>query len=356
MAVPARARLVIVGGGFAGAATAYALARAGVPDVVVVEREPTCGYHASGRNAALCRQLTGDDAVTDYTIRGAAFLRDPPAGFSDRPLLRTTGSVLLRASSDGLRALAERAAARGLPHERMSMGALAAMWPRLSTVPAAGGVLFPTDGVIDIHALLTGYLAGARRGGVHIETGCAVVAVEAAAGGRLRVDTSAGAIDAGALVVAAGAWAAEVGALGGGRAELVPMHRHLFTTEPVADLDRGAPFVWHLDDEFYVRPEGAGFLISGCDEKQAPPGDAVVAAGAADALAAKLDRVAPGLADLGVARAWACLRTFAPDRRLRIAWDEAAPRLFWVAGLGGHGATASAAIGEAAARAITAGQ
>ena len=44
-----RVEVVIIGGGFAGASTAYSLARAGVTDVVIVEREPVCGYHAQPR-------------------------------------------------------------------------------------------------------------------------------------------------------------------------------------------------------------------------------------------------------------------------------------------------------------------
>ena len=51
------------------------------------------------------------------------------------------------------------------------------------------------------------------------------------------------------------------------------------------------------------------------------------------------------LHSLAIALRWACLRTFAPDRRPFIGWDRPVPPLFRVAALGSHGATASAAIG-----------
>jgi glycine/D-amino acid oxidase-like deaminating enzyme len=54
------AEIVIIGAGFAGAATAYHLARRGVRDVVVLEAEPCAGVHASRKNAALCFQLIDD--------------------------------------------------------------------------------------------------------------------------------------------------------------------------------------------------------------------------------------------------------------------------------------------------------
>ncbi|MCE9580536.1 MAG: FAD-dependent oxidoreductase [Deltaproteobacteria bacterium] len=113
--LPAAAAIVIVGGGFAGAATAWWLARAGITDVVVLEREPICGAHASGKNAAICRQIADDDDTTVLTVRGAAFLREPPPGFSDVPLMSRTGGFLVTdtaAASDVLlaRARAPRSA------------------------------------------------------------------------------------------------------------------------------------------------------------------------------------------------------------------------------------------------------
>jgi glycine/D-amino acid oxidase-like deaminating enzyme len=55
------------------------------------------------------------------------------------------------------------------------------------------------------------------------------------------------------------------------------------------------------------------------------------------------------LAQFRITRSWACLRTFTPDRRPVIGWDRRIPWLYWVAGLGGHGATSCAAVGQMAA-------
>src|SRR5690242_4023263 len=74
--LPGRVDVAIIGAGFAGLATAWALRRRGVTNVIVLEREAELGRFASGRSAGLGRQLAEDDDTTRYTTRGAEILRE----------------------------------------------------------------------------------------------------------------------------------------------------------------------------------------------------------------------------------------------------------------------------------------
>src|SRR5512135_2798194 len=89
------ADVVVIGAGFAGASTAYHLVTRGVRDVLVLEREPIAGVHASGRNAALAFQVLSDAAEARLAVEGAHFIADPPDGFAATPLLRRCGSLLV---------------------------------------------------------------------------------------------------------------------------------------------------------------------------------------------------------------------------------------------------------------------
>jgi len=63
----------------------------------------------------------------------------------------------------------------------------------------------------------------------------------------------------------------------------------------------------------------------------------------------------PGLSEVAIAKRWAGFRTLSPDSRFVIGWDPVLEGFFWVAGLGGHGVTTSAAVGDLAAEILLGG-
>src|SRR6056297_2370835 len=84
----------IAGGGIAGASAGAALAGAG-RRVVLLEREAQPGYHTTGRSAALFTETYGPPAIRALTAASRVFLTDPPAGFSEHPLLSPRGALVV---------------------------------------------------------------------------------------------------------------------------------------------------------------------------------------------------------------------------------------------------------------------
>src|SRR5207237_6891532 len=152
--LPARIDVAIVGGGFAGCATAWALAECGVR-AVVLEREAELGRYASGRGAGLGRQLAEDDATSALTLRGAAVLRDRFAA-----AWAPTGGVLGFDDPAELAAYVARAHRLGVAHDVIDRAQVLARWPALTGLALVGALHVPSDGVIDVHALLAGLSAG----------------------------------------------------------------------------------------------------------------------------------------------------------------------------------------------------
>ncbi len=349
------ADVVIIGAGFAGASTAYHLAQRGVRRVLLLEREAIPAFHASGRNASLTFQVLSDPYEARLALEGARFIEEPPDGFADHALLRRTGSLLI-AGATGLEALHKsRTMARdlGLPCELLD--------PKEATrrVPVLGQVNFehafwnPSDGVVDIQALIAGYLRGAEGGGVEVRYTRAVTGIRCRGGRVTAVETAEGMIEASCVVNAGGAWAGELGRLAGiDTFALTRRKRHMFHTANDVALDPQAPFVWHNEIDVYFRPEAGGLLMSPCDVTPHAAEDPQATPDGEALLRDKLRRAFPPLAAARINRAWACLRTFAPDERFVIGADPQLEGLIWVAALGGHGMTTSPAVGRLGATAV----
>lgn len=311
------ADVVILGAGFAGAATAYHLTARGARDVVVLEAEARAGVHASGKNAALCFQLIADGDEARLAVEGTRVYAAPPEDLSPQPLLVRSGSLLL--ASEAGRGSLEDARRLGVRALVASRDEVLRRVPLLAASSFAAALDNPEDGVVDIPGLLEGYLEAARRRGARVRFGEAVTAVGVDGGRVESVVTSRGRIATRCLVNAAGPWAGEVGRLAGvGARGIAPLRRHIFEAHTAADVDRRWPFVWDSDLDVYFRPEGGGILTSACDATPHPPATPCVDPGAEGELRAKLGQAFPGLGEVRIAAARACLRTFSSDERFLI--------------------------------------
>jgi D-arginine dehydrogenase len=346
--LPESTKYVIIGAGFAGAATAWALGRAGLGPGVLLEREVSYGVHASGRNAGLLKLGEDDPFVRALAVRSQAAL----CGLDDpsEPVLRRTGGLSL-ASGEAAGHLATTCAAlraSGLDARVLTPSEARARLALLEHVSFDAALWCTEEGVVDVHALLTRYLRLAREAGFSLHTDTAVQGLTLDGARVTGVSTARGNIRSDVVIDASGAWAGRLRGPGA-RLPLQPMRRHLFVSGPIAGVTRAMPFVWVEDAAFYFKPEGDGLLLSPCDETRMEPCLPATDAAAAELLADKLARHAPALADIELRRSWACLRTFAPDRHPVIGFDAELPGLFHVSGLGGFGMMTSAAVGELAA-------
>jgi D-arginine dehydrogenase len=345
--------VIIIGGGIAGASLAYFLAERGCTDVLIVERESQPGYHATGRSAAVVVEWDPVPVLTELKLQGAAFLRNPPAGFSEQPLMQPSGILVTfqEPQWSTVRQYAPFLQERGTTVELLSAAEILKRIPALSPAYVDGGVLLPEDGHIDVHELLWSYLRHARRRGVEYVWGEEVQAIRVD-GRRCRaVVTSAGELRARWVVNAAGAWAGKLGSLAGALpVPLVPHRRTIITFAPPDGLDVSRwPLVTNESHHLYFAPESGGLLASPMDEQPMQPCDAqpdeVVIAETIERLA----KLAPVLVPKTLRRKWAGLRTFVPDRVLVVGEDPLLKGFFWLAGQGGCGIETSPAVGRIAA-------
>ena len=343
-------RIAIVGAGIAGAATAYFLTRKGLRNVLLLEMEKVAGARSTGRNAAILRTLISDPLPSGLARESANFYRHPPEGFASNSLLDPIGVYLAARAehAETLKSWCDRNQSGGKPEP----GDAAQLYQRIPQL--APGLISvahePDEGVLDIHSILQGFLRGACGKGAELRLACEVTSLQIRNGRVLGLETTDGFIEAAQIVMAGGGWASALPTAAGYPMPLVPYRRHLLITEPLRQVNPRWPVVWVVGDEFYFRPESGGLLMSGCDAVKVTPEQGETADPAElERIAAKATRWLPSFAEAGIARAWAGMRTFAPDERFVIGLDPRLQGLYWVAGLGGHGITCAPTVGTIAA-------
>jgi D-arginine dehydrogenase len=345
---------LVCGGGIAGASIGAELASHG--RVIIAERESVAGYHTTGRSAAMYILSYGDPAVRRLTAASRDFFEAPPAGFSDYPLLTPRGCLTIaRADQTGeLQALADSLTQSGAPFSRLDGEGARALVPRLRGEAVAAALYESESFDIDVGALHQGFLRLARGRGASLVLDAGVVSLEALGGGWRAKLANGETVEAGVIVDAAGAWADTLAGLAGLAAlGLTPKRRTAILLDPPPGVAIDAwPNVIDVAEQFYFKPQSGLILASPADETPSPPLDA--APEELD-IAVCVDRI-QAVADIPVrrvARAWAGLRTFAPDLTPVIGYDPHAEGFFWCAGQGGYGMqTAPAAARLAAALAL----
>src|SRR5580704_3977183 len=242
--LPARARVVIVGGGVIGCSIAYHLAHLGWTDVV----------------------LLAQHALTAGTTWHAAGLITS-AGF------RPVGHLSLATTAQRQEALRREAAwmhGFGVEDTEISAAEVAAMWPLARTDDVLSGFYVADEGRADPVGVATSLAKGARRLGVRILEGVAATGVETRGRQVTAVLTEAGRIETEVVVNAAGMWARQFGALAGVSVPLQAAEHYYLLTDTVPGMDADLPVIEDPDNYGYYRPEGDGMLVGLFEPEGAP--------------------------------------------------------------------------------------
>jgi D-arginine dehydrogenase len=340
---------MIVGGGIAGASAGFALAELGT--VMLLERESQFGYHSTGRSAAVFLKSHGPDVIRALASASKAFLEHPPHGFTDVPLLKPRGMLLIgrRADAAALDRAAEECARYVDGVRRMNAEQAMGMVPALRDDYLGGAVFDPEAMDIDVHSLHYGFLRGLRARGGKTITDAELTAIERTRG-YWTARTRRGDFAARILLNAAGAWCDKVAGLADAApVGLVPKRRSAFIFRPPEGTSvEGWPVVHDIHETFYFKPDAGKIFASPADETPMEPCD--VHPEDVD-IAAAIDRIqrCASLPITHIERKWAGLRSFVSDGCPVVGYDSRIVGFFWIAGQGGYGIETSPALGRLSA-------
>ncbi|HLY72248.1 MAG TPA: FAD-dependent oxidoreductase, partial [Puia sp.] len=272
---PRHARIVIIGGGVAGASIAYHLALRGETDVVVLERnELTSGstFHSAG----LVGQLRGSVTLTSLMMYSAALYRKLSLDSQTDPGWVECGGIRLACTPERVQELKRQVAwatTFGLPLEEISPGRAQELFPLMSTENVLAATYLPTDGYLDPSLLCHSLAKESKRMGTGIWLHTRLTSINTRNNRVVSVTTDRGEINTQMVVAACGLYTPEIGRMLGVRIPIIAMSHQYLVTAPFRQLtpsDHRLPTLRDPDHLVYYRQDGAGLVMGGYERQSAP--------------------------------------------------------------------------------------
>jgi glycine/D-amino acid oxidase-like deaminating enzyme len=269
--------ILIVGGGVIGSSIAYHLLNDGLDcTVAVLEKDPSYEFASTPRSMGGIRQqfsteiniriglygieviehfddemaVDGEPAHADYHPRGYLFLADENNWETIRKQYRLQRSL-------------------GVEVDLLTPEEVKDMLPHMNVEGLQGGSYGRRAGYLDAYGLLRGYQRKAKSLGanyIHEE----VVEILRQKDRVVGVRTSKGDVLEGAsVVIAAGPWAAEVGAMAGVELPVAPTPQMAFCFDPAEKFDYELPFTFHPHGQWF-RHESGKQVVTGKDRNETP--------------------------------------------------------------------------------------
>jgi glycine/D-amino acid oxidase-like deaminating enzyme len=348
--------VVVVGAGIVGAAVARSLARAGC-DVTVVDRGPAAGgTSASGEGNLLVSDKGPGPELVLAQRAGELWQRMAPELAEelgpDFPSVEyeAKGGLVVATTAAGAPPLLEFADAQrgaGVDVRLLTVEEALRLEPELNPDLHAA-VHYPEDAQLQPLVATEALLASARRRGAAVRLGAEVTGPLLGRDGRLvGVETTAGPVPAGSVVIAAGPWSGEVARRLGVDLPVRPrrgmvlvtsrmphrIFRKVYDADYVGAVGSGEA---ELQTSAVVESTASGTVLIGSSRQQIGF-DARLQVAVLREVASRALAIFPFLADMSVMRAYGGFRPFMPDHLPVIGPDPRLPGLWHATGHEGAG-------------------
>jgi sarcosine oxidase subunit beta len=361
----ADAEILVIGGGIAGVAAAFELSQRG-HDVLLLERAEIASG-ASGVNAGSIDSLgwgTAPDLQAHLTEGSREIFTHLQLDLGYDIELRHSGSlqaIHTEEQHEFARARVRRLSAQGYRLQLLTTREARGLEPRLNP-DLPGFVHSPQRAQADPRKATRALATAAERHGARVLTHHPVTAIRPRGDGGYLVATARRDVVAGMLVIAAGAWCAQIGAMLGLRIPIEPVRGQMWATDAlpprvfhtISSVESGCFWHLHPGHDAETPPElthrGSARLTRHLYGRQTHGGDIVFGGDrqlvgydtTPDPLGIEVNRehaaeVLPLLRSLRVSRTWAGLMPFSLDGKPIIGRIPQRENVYIVSGLASSG-------------------
>jgi len=352
--------IIIIGGGAVGCGVAYALAKAGKTDVLLLEGAADVGQATTSQGAGLCGQPRDSVERIKLAMHSVATFRELQKNPDVKPDWREVGSLRIALSerrTEQFRRLKQAADAAGLETALIDQKEAKRRWPLMDFASATAILWCPSDGCMTPGCVVKAYEHQCSKLGVRFATSTRVEAITLRNGRVAGVRTNQGVAECRYVINAAGAHAYHVAKLAGLELPIVPVRHEYFVTIPMMGLTPELPCFRVPELTLYGRVRDQGLLLGGWEPNSLHTDPrAYTVAGAPPEITpdwkvlncfeesfAKLFPTAKGAEKQRVGKGWP---TFTPDGRFIIGESCRVPGFVMAGGCNAHGISGSGGIGK----------
>lgn len=261
--LPKTAEIVIIGGGVMGVSAAYHLAKRGFKNIVLLEKLEFFGQASTGRCAGGIRHQFSTAVNIELSKQSIAMMQRFEEEIGQPIDLKLNGYLFLLSTEAEMAQFRQNVAlqnAHGITSQILSVAEIAGRVPLINLNGVIGGSYYAGDGIADPSGVVNGYAAAAKRLGVELFSGVEVISIEVQNGRIQAVHTTQGTIQTPRVLNAAGAWAAQIGAMAGVSLPITPENQQILVTQPISELPSDFPFVIDFHQRLYFHLESGGIL------------------------------------------------------------------------------------------------
>ncbi len=334
------ANAVIIGGGISGCAIAYNLAKKGMKDIVIIEKEYLCSG-ATGRCGAGIRMQWGTEmnckcakySVEFFETANEVLEYEYDIGF------KQGGYLIIAATEKEVNQFKKNIALQnslGIPSKFITPKEAKEIVPHMDETKIIGAAFNPKDGHLDPFHTTQAYANAAKRLGVEIMTYTEVIGIKVENGTIKGVQTDKGFISTPVVVNAAGGHSQLVAKMVGVDIPVFSERHQILVTEPVEPMQ--GPMFMSFSQNIYCQQTPHGSFIMGRGDPNEPR-DLRVTSGweFLEEMAKTCIKFLPPLKDLRVVRQWSGLYNISPDKQPIYGTVKDVEGFYLACGFSGHG-------------------
>lgn len=335
-----KAEVVIIGAGISGCSIAYNLAKKGVKNIVVLDKNYICSG-STGRCGAGVRMQWGTEMNCKIAKKSIDFYehaneileyeRDvefKQAGYllvadTEKELIQFKKNIEIQNSLD-------------IPSKMLTLQEAKEIVPYLNTDVLKGAAFCEKDGFLNPFKTTDAFYRAAKRLGVEFYTFTEATGIKVEKNKVVGVETNKGYISTNKVVNATNGYSKKISEMVGLDIPVYSERHQILVTEPVEPMQ--GPMVMSFGLNFYIQQSPEGSFIMGRGDANEPRDLRITSSWHfAEEMAKTIEMVLPPIMQLRMIRQWAGLYNMTPDKQPIYDKAENVEGFYIAVGFSGHG-------------------